>query len=174
MVEEGENRVRFYYKILTKNLFGLRNDLINKTKGMVVINHNFLDFTPFSKGFITERNGVLISTDRGIATAYSLNNAQDRGDLFISAGIEVYEGMILGINKYQQDMDVNVIKEKHATNMHTEKTDDSIVLYPPIPLTIEYGMNFIEDDEYMEITPKNIRLRKKILNKSQRVKKNKE
>ena len=173
MVEEGEDRVRFYYKILTKNLFGLRNDLINKTKGMAIINHNFLDFIPFSKGFITERNGVLISTERGIATAYSLNNAQDRGELFISPGTEVYEGMILGINKYQQDMDVNVIKEKHATNMHTEKTDDSIVLYPPIPLTIEYGMNFIEDDELMEITPKNIRLRKKILNKSQRVKKNK-
>ncbi len=168
MVEEGDNRVRFYYNILTKNLFGLRNELVNKTKGMAVLNHNFLDFTPTSAGFISERNGVLISNDRGIATSYALNNAQDRGDLFISPGTEVYEGMILGINKYKQDMDVNVIREKHATNMHTEKTDESIVLYPPIPLTIEYGMNFIEDDEYMEITPKNIRLRKKILSKSLR------
>ncbi len=168
MVEEGEERVRFYYKILTKNLFGLRNDLLNKTKGLSVINHVFLDFVPSSPQFKNDRNGVLISTEKGIATAYSLGTAQERGALFITPDTEVYEGMIVGINKYDRDMDINVIKTKHATNMHTEKTDETIYLSPVIPLTIEYGMNFINDDEYMEITPKHIRLRKKILNKGLR------
>lgn len=173
MVEEGEGRVRFYYKILTKNLFGLRSDLLNKTKGMAIINHTFLGYTPISDTVKSDRNGVLISSDQGTATAYSLFSAQDRGDLFIPSFTKVYAGMIIGINKYQRDMEINVTKEKHATNMHTEGSDETIHLYPVIPLTIEYGMNFINDDEYLEITPKNLRLRKKILNKGERERSNK-
>ena len=99
--------------------------------------------------------------------------AWDRGDLFIEPGTKVYEGMIVGINKFSEDLEVNVTREKHLTNIHTEKSDENIILTPPIPMTIEFCMDFLEDDEYLEITPINLRLRKKYLTKSERSKHNK-
>lgn len=169
----SDNLVHFKYRILTKNLFGLRGYLVNITKGTVVMHNSFLGYKEYSPQVKKERKGVLIATENGVAKAYGLNKAWDRGDLFIEPGTEVYEGMIVGINKFSEDLEVNVTREKHLTNIHTEKSDENIILTPPIPMTIEFCMDFLEDDEYLEITPINLRLRKKYLTKSERSKHNK-
>ena len=169
----SDNLVHFKYRILTKNLFGLRGYLVNITKGTVVMHNSFLGYKEYSPQVKKERKGVLIATENGVAKAYGLNKAWDRGDLFIEPGTKVYEGMIVGINKFSEDLEVNVTREKHLTNIHTEKSDENIILTPPIPMTIEFCMDFLEDDEYLEITPINLRLRKKYLTKSERSKHNK-
>ncbi|MCL4392799.1 GTP-binding protein [Patescibacteria group bacterium] len=168
MVTENDSHIHFKYRILTKNLFGLRGFLVNITKGTVVMHNSFLGYKEYSSPIKKERKGVLIATEAGIAKAYGLNKAQERGELFIGPGVRVYEGMIVGINKYDRDLEVNVVREKHLTNIHTEKSDENIILVPPIPMTIEFCMDLIEDDEYLEVTPLNLRLRKKYLKKSQR------
>ena len=173
IINEENGRVQFYYNILTKNLLGLRGYLVNKTKGTAVINSNFLGYKEYERAMKRERKGVLISSDQGVATAYSLNKAQERGSLFIAPGTSVYKGMIVGINKYEQDMEVNVVRGKHLTNIHTVFSDDKILLIPTIPVSIEFGIDFINDDEYFEITPKNLRLRKKTLDKGMRARERK-
>ena len=173
IINEENGRVQFYYNILTKNLLGLRGYLVNKTKGTAVINSNFLGYKEYERAMKREKKGVLISSDQGVATAYSLNKAQERGSLFIAPGTSVYKGMIVGINKYEQDMEVNVVRGKHLTNIHTVFSDDKILLIPTIPVSIEFGIDFINDDEYFEITPKNLRLRKKTLDKGMRARERK-
>ena len=168
MESEGEN-TRFTYQILTRFLFGLRNELLNLTKGKAVINHFLIDYVKFQKLPPLHRNGVLIASEPGIALAYALNMTQERGQLFINPNQEVYEGMIVGINKYESDIEVNTNKERKATNVrmsHAQVTE--ISLKSPIRLTLEYGLVFIQADEMLEVTPNHIRLRKILLTHNQR------
>lgn len=167
---EVENKnVRFTYKILTRKLLGLRNILLTATKGNLVMNNYILDYVPFVEMEPLYRKGVLISMDTGVAMGYSLNTIQERGDLFVEPGTKVYEGMIIGLNKYDQDLEVNPIKErqKSAVRMkHDEITQTSLKAIKPV--TLEYALLFLNDDELLEVTPQNLRLRKQYLTKVQR------
>jgi len=118
--------------------------------------------------FGTRTRGTIIAFENGTSVAYGLYNAQDKGDLFIGAGVQVYEGMIVGINSRGEDLAINVCKEKHLTNMRASGADDALRLVPPIQMSLEKAIEFISDDELVEITPKNVRLRKKILDSKQR------
>lgn len=140
------------------------------TKGTAIINSAIIDYVPHERGNELFRKGVIISSETGIALAYALMSVQDRGRLFISGSTEVYEGMIVGINNTEDDLEVNPCKARHKTNVrmsHAEVTE--IALKTPITLTIEYALSFINDDELIEVTPKNIRLRKKLLKATERV-----
>lgn len=165
--EEGQNRYVFH--ILTRNLIGLHRILMTATKGTAVVNSYIIDYVPHEKSSELFRKGAIISSETGTALAYSLMSIQDRGKLFIEGSIEVYEGMIIGINNHENDLEVNPCKARHKTNVrmsHAEVTE--IALKAPLSLTIEYALSFIKDDELIEVTPKNIRLRKKLLTSTQR------
>ncbi len=166
--EDGVNR--FTFNILTRNLIGLHRVLMNATKGTAIINSFIVDYIPFSKSNELFRKGVIISSETGTALAYSLMTIQERGKLFISGSTDVYEGMIIGINNHENDLDVNPCKARHKTNVrmsHAQVTE--IALKTPIQLTIEYALSFINNDELIEITPKSVRLRKKLLTETQRI-----
>jgi GTP-binding protein len=167
-VENG--KARFTYHILTRFLFGLRNVLINLTKGKAVLNNFLIDYVKFADHPPLHRNGVLVGSEPGVALAYALNMNQDRGQLFVSPGDNVYEGMIVGVNKYESDIDVNTNKARKETNVRMSKAQvTEISLNAPIKLTLEYGLVFIQADEMLEVTPMNIRLRKVLLSKTERV-----
>jgi GTP-binding protein len=156
------------YMIPTRGLLGFRAEFIMDTKGEGILNHAFVRYERY-KGDISKRsNGVLISGERGRTVAYALDNLQDRGKLFIGAGVNVYEGMIIGENSRSQDMAVNPCKEKKLTNMRAVGSDDLVKLVPPIKLSLEQALEFIDKDELVEITPQNIRLRKKYLTENER------
>lgn len=163
------NQVRFTYKILTRNLLGLRSQLLTATKGNLVINNFLLGYVPFSDQPEIYRKGVLIASDGGTAMGYSLNTIQERGELFIGPGTQIYEGMILGLNKFENDLEVNATKErqKSAVRMkHDEITQTSLKAIKP--LTLEYALLFLAKDEILEVTPQNLRLRKQYLTKTER------
>lgn len=169
MVPDGRGRVRLEYEIPARGLIGFHNQFQTLTSGTGLLTHVFERYAPAQPGSVTKRNyGVLISNATGKATGYSLWNLQPRGRLFIGPNVEVYEGMIVGIHTRDNDLVVNVIKEKQLTNIRAAGTDENIVLTPPIPLPLEYAMEFIEDDELVEITPKSIRLRKRFLKEHER------
>ena len=171
---EESKTTRLVFEIPTRGLLGIRSVLISATKGTSVVNTIFLKYEPFQGLIPQTRNGVLIATETGKASPYGLNIAQGRGNTFVGPGTDVYEGMIVGLNSRGQDIDINVCKTKHATNVRSGGLkDEGIILTPPIILSLEQAINFIEKDELVEITPKNIRLRKKILNSSLRAKANK-
>lgn len=167
---ETENaQVKFTYKMPTRKLLGLRNQLLTSTKGNIVMNNYLVDYVPFTKMEPNYRRGVLISMETGTAMGYSLNTVQERGDLFVEPGTKVYEGMILGLNKFDQDLEVNPIKErqKSAVRMkHDEITQTSLKAIKLV--TLEYALLFLNDDELLEVTPENLRLRKLYLTKTQR------
>lgn len=168
MEVDGDN-VRFTYKILTRNLLGLRNQLITTTKGNVVMNNFFIGYVPYVDQPEIFRKGVLISSETGTAMGYSLNTIQERGDLFVEPGTQVYEGMILGIHKYDNDLEVNPSKERQKSGVrmkHDEITQTSLKAIKT--LTLEFALLFLAKDEILEITPKNLRLRKQYLTKTQR------
>lgn len=168
-IENFNNQSKFTYKIRTRNLLGLRSQLLTLTKGHAVLNNFFLEHVPVVEQEEAFRKGVLISSDSGETMGYSLNTVQERGDLFVKAAEIVYEGMIIGINKYEQDMEVNVTKarQKSAVRMkHDEITQTN--LRPPIPITLEFAIGFLAKDELLEVTPLNLRLRKKHLSKTKR------
>jgi GTP-binding protein len=169
MVMDGKGRVRLEYVVPSRGLIGFHNQFQTLTSGSGVMTHVFEEYGPMVPGLMTKRNnGVLISNSLGKSTAYALWNLQPRGRLFLSPGVEVYEGMILGIHSRDNDLIVNVTKEKQLTNIRAAGSDENIILTTPIPLTLEYALEFIEDDELVEITPKNIRLRKKFLKEHDR------
>ncbi len=156
------------FRVPTRGLLGFRAEFIMDTKGEGVLNHAFDRYERF-KGEINKRqNGVLISTNHGVTTAYALDNLQDRAKLFVAPGVKVYEGMIVGENPRKQDMLVNPTKEKKLTNMRAASAEQGIRLTPPIDLSLEQALEFINDLELVEITPKNIRLRKKFLTQNER------
>jgi len=170
MVPDGSGRVRLEYIIPSRGLIGFHTGFQTLTSGTGIITHVFDHYGPvMSKESLSQRTeGVLISNAAGKATAYSLWNLQPRGRLFIGPQTEVYEGMIIGIHSRSNDLVVNVTKEKQLTNVRAAGSDENILLTPPIPLTLEYAMEFIEDDELVEFTPQQIRLRKKYLKEHER------
>jgi GTP-binding protein len=167
-METENGQTQFMYKILTRNLLGLRTALLTATKGNVILGNYLAEYVPFTKQDELFRKGVLIATETGEATSYALNMSQERGDLFVKSSDKVYEGMVVGINKFQDDIEVNAVRAKHATNIRSATADAGIKLKPPIPLSIEFALAFLAKDEMLEVTPKNLRLRKVLLDKTQR------
>jgi len=165
--EDGFTRSEFL--VPTRGLLGYRSEFINVTRGEGVLLRSFFEFQPY-RGEIPKRsNGVLISQQGGVAMAYSLFNLSDRATMMIDAGTEVYEGMIIGINSRKEDMVVNPTKNKKLTNTRASGSDDAIKLLPPKVFNMEEALTFIEDDELLEITPDSLRMRKRILNETDRV-----
>ena len=170
-MENFENQVRLNYKIPSRGLIGFMTDFMTMTKGYGIINHTFSSYEPYESVDIGERKlGVLVSVDSGQATAYSIGNLEDRGIMFIEPGCEVYEGMIIGECNRDNELAVNVTKGKQLTNTRAAGSDHTVVLKRPRPITLEYALDYINSDELIEVTPNNIRLRKKILNTEERKK----
>ncbi len=170
-MENFENQVRLNYKIPSRGLIGFMTDFMTMTKGYGIINHTFSSYEPYESVDIGDRKlGVLVSVDSGQATAYSIGNLEDRGIMFIEPGCEVYEGMIIGECNRDNDLAVNVTKGKQLTNTRAAGSDHTVVLKRPRPITLEYALDYINSDELIEVTPNNIRLRKKILNTEERKK----
>lgn len=169
MIPDGKGRVRLEYNIPARGLIGFHTLFLTLTSGSGIMTHVFDTYGPMQTGGVAKRKeGVLISMSTGKTTGYSLFNLQPRGRLFVGPQTEVYEGMILGIHTRDNDLVVNATKEKQLTNMRASGSDENIILSTPIPLTLEYALEFIDDDELVEITPKNIRLRKKFLKEHDR------
>jgi len=170
MHNTGQGSVRLEYRIPSRGLIGYRSEFLTDTRGNGIMNHVFNGYEPW-KGEIRKRTrGALVSWETGESVTYGLFNAQERGSLFIGPGVPVYEGMIVGECSRNEDITINVCKKKHVTNMRASGSDEALKLVPPINMTLEKCLEFIEDDELIEITPKSIRLRKKILNTEQRAK----
>lgn len=170
MAPGNQGYTRLEFKIPSRGLIGYRSEFLTDTKGTGIMNHLFDGYQP-SKGEIHSRlRGVLVAFETGEAVTYGLYNAEERGELFITPGTQVYEGMIVGINAKNEDVVVNVCKKKHVTNMRAAGSDEALRLSPPRQLSLEQALEFIADDELVEVTPQNIRLRKRILNKEQRAK----
>ena len=164
--EIGHTKVEF--KIPARGLIGYRTEFMTDTKGNGTMSHIFDGYEPY-KGDVQARvRGTIVAFERGKSITYGLYNAQDKGELFIGPGVEVYEGMIVGLNSRSEDLAINVCKEKHLTNTRASGSDDALRLVPPIQMSLEKAIEFIQDDELVEITPKNIRLRKKILDNKER------
>ena len=168
MVPDGSGRVRLDYKVPARGLIGFHNEFLNLTRGSGIMSHVFDDYGPWAGDIEGRRNGVLISQDDGEAVAYALWKLQDRGRMFVSPGDPLYEGMIIGIHTRDNDLVVNPVKEKKLTNVRASGKDEAIALTPPIQLTLEKAVEFIADDELVEITPKRIRLRKRHLKEHER------
>ena len=165
--DRGYTRLEF--KIPARGLVGYRSEFLTDTKGNGIMNHVFMGYEPY-KGEISPRTkGVLIAFETGKSITYGLYNAQERGTLFIGAGVDVYQGMIIGENPRPEDMEVNVCKEKHLTNTRASGSDDALRLVPPRQMSLEQAIEYIAEDELVEVTPKNIRLRKKILDPTARI-----
>ena len=164
--EEGHTKIEF--KIPARGLIGYRTEFLTDTKGEGTMNHIFDSYEPYKGDVVSRVRGTIVAFEAGKAITYGLYNAQDKGDLFIGPGTEVYEGMIVGLNSRGEDLAVNVCKEKHLTNTRASGSDDALRLVPPIQMSLEKAIEFIQDDELVEVTPKSIRLRKKILNNKDR------
>ena len=164
--EAGHTKVEF--KIPARGIIGYRTEFLTDTKGEGTMNSTFDCYEPFKGEVQSRTRGVLVAFEQGTSITYGLYNAQERGELFIGAGVEVYEGMIVGINSRNEDISINVCKEKHLTNTRASGSDDALRLVPPLQLSLEKAIEFIQDDELVEVTPKSIRLRKKILDNKTR------
>ncbi|MBQ9737630.1 MAG: translational GTPase TypA, partial [Clostridia bacterium] len=170
MAPQGGGRMRIEYLIPARGLLGYRNEFLTDTKGEGILSSVFYEYQPF-KGEITRRyTGSLVSFDTGEAVGYGLFKIQDRGSLFIEPGTPVYEGMIVGLNPKLEDLAVNVCKKKQLTNTRASGSDEALKLVPPIKLSLEMCIEFLADDELLEVTPKSLRLRKRILNTQLRLK----
>ena len=165
-MSDGYTRLEF--EIPARGLIGYRSEFLTDTKGEGIMNHSFLEFRPFSGSVESRKNGALVSMESGEATGFSLFNIQERGILFITPQTKVYVGMVIGEHSRDNDLDVNPIKAKHLTNMRSSGADEAIKLVPPRDLTLERALVWIEDDEILEVTPQNVRIRKKILEPNMR------
>jgi GTP-binding protein len=173
MANDGSGLMRLEYHAPTRGLLGLQSMMLNSTRGTGILNHQFAHYDMW-RGPIAERTrGVLVVQENGVSTSYALNNLQDRAVMFISPGLPCYEGMIVGENSRAEDMVVNVSREKKLTNMRASGSDDNIILTPPRIMTLEQALEFIADDELVEVTPAALRLRKKHRRHEDRVKEKK-
>ena len=170
MINHGSGRVRLEFRIPARGLIGFRSIFLTETKGTGIMNHLFAGWEPWHGPIPARATGALVADRPGVATAYALANLQERGVMFIDAQTSVYEGMIIGENSRTSDLDVNVTKEKKQTNMRASTADEAIRLIPPHIMGLEQAIEFINDDELVEITPKSIRLRKKVLEANRRPK----
>jgi len=170
MKNPGQGLVRVLYRIPARGLFGYRSEFLTDTRGTGIIHHRFLEYGAWAGALATRSRGTLVSMENGTIIAFALAALQERSTLFVSPGQPVYEGMIVGENSRPGDMDVNPTKEKKLTNMRTTGTDENIRLEPPRELTLEGALEYIEDDELIEVTPQSIRLRKRLLAQSDRKK----
>src|SRR5450759_4891739 len=170
MKNPGQGLVRILYKIPARGLFGYRSEFLTDTRGLGILHHRFLEYGPWAGHLEGRSRGVLVSMEPGTVVAFALGNLQDRSVLFVKPGDPVYEGMIVGENSRPGDMDVNPTREKKLTNMRSKSADDHIVLEPPRELTLEGALEYIEEDELIEVTPKSIRLRKRFLSSNDRKK----
>lgn len=169
MVPDGRGRVRLDYRIPARGLIGFQGEFMNLTRGTGLMSHVFDDYAPVKEAEVAERrNGVLVSQDNGEAVAYALWKLQDRGRMFVSPGDKLYEGMIIGMHTRDNDLVVNPIKGKQLTNIRASGSDEAVRLVPPIELSLEAAIEFIADDELVEVTPKTIRLRKRLLTELER------
>ncbi|HVH56581.1 MAG TPA: translational GTPase TypA [Vicinamibacterales bacterium] len=171
MVNHGSGRVRLEFRIPARGLIGFRSQFLTDTRGTGIMNHLFAGWEPWHGAIAARATGALVADRAGVATAFAIWNLQERGEIFIDPGEPVYEGMIIGENARAADMDVNVTKEKKQTNMRSSGADEAVRLIPPRKLGLEQAIEWINDDELVEVTPKNIRIRKRILQANQRPKK---
>ena len=175
MVSDGKGRTRLEYRIPARGLIGFQGDFMTMTRGNGLMSHTFDSYAPAKDGILGERhNGVLISQDDGVAVAYAIWKLQDRGRMFVKHGDPVYEGMIIGIHSRDNDLVVNTIKGKQLTNVRSSGTDEAVRLVTPVDLTLEYAVEFISDDELVEVTPKSVRVRKRYLKDHDRKKASRE
>ena len=168
MVNHGSGRVRLDFHVPTRGLIGLRSEILTDTRGTAIMNSLFHGYIDWQGDIPTRPTGALVADRPGKATAYAIWNLQERGEIFITPGTEVYEGMIIGENARAADLDVNIVKEKKLTNMRASTADEAIRLVSPRILNLEQAIEFIRDDEYVEATPQSIRLRKKVLQANKR------
>lgn len=159
---------RLIYIITTRAMIGLRNLMLTATKGTIIMNSLPHGYQEMGTKIPSSRNGVLIAFEKGTSTPYALQSAESRGELFIGPGTEVYAGMIVGLNNRQEDLEINVVKEKHLTNMRSKSSDGAVQLTPYTDLSLEQCIDFVEDDELLEVTPQNLRLRKRYLDSNER------
>ncbi len=169
MVPDGRGRVRIEYRIPARGLIGFQGEFMNLTRGTGLLSHVFDEYAPVREGGVAERrNGVLISQENGEAVAYALWKLQDRGRMFVNPGDKLYEGMVIGIHSRENDLIVNPVKGKQLTNVRASGTDEAVRLVPSIVMTLEAAIEFIADDELVEITPKTVRVRKRYLDEHER------
>ncbi|AYO30202.1 translational GTPase TypA [Biomaibacter acetigenes] len=168
MENMGNGALRLEFEIPTRGLLGYRSEFMTDTKGEGILNAVFSGYTPYKGEIPTRSRGALVAFESGESNTYGLYNAQDRGTLFIGPGVRVYEGMIVGENSRPGDLDINVCKKKHVTNLRSSTADEALRLTPPREMTLEKCLEFIKDDELVEVTPKNIRMRKTILSRQER------
>jgi len=170
MVNHGSGRVRLEFRIPARGMIGFRSQFLTETKGTGIMNHIFSGWEPWHGAIPSRATGALVADRAGAATAYAISNLQERGEIFIEPTTQVYEGMVIGENARVNDLDVNVTKEKKQTNMRASTADEAVRLIPPRKLGLEQAIEFINDDELVEVTPSSIRLRKRILAANQRPK----
>ena len=168
MVNHGSGRVRLEFHVPSRGLIGLRSEILTDTRGTAIMNSLFHGYIEWQGDIPTRPTGSLVADRPGRATGYAIFNLQERGEIFVTPGTEVYEGMIIGENARERDIDVNIVKEKKLTNMRASTADEAIRLVPPRILNLEQAIEFIREDEYVEVTPASIRLRKKVLKANQR------
>ena len=164
----GKSKTRLIFKVPSRGLIGYHGQFLTETRGTGVLNRIFHSYDVFKGTIKSRRNGVLIATEQGNAIAYALFNIQERGKLFINPQVKVYQGMIIGENSRENDLEVNVLKGKKLTNVRASGSDEAVKLTPPIKMSLEDMMSFIKDDELLEITPQSLRLRKKFLDSVER------
>jgi GTP-binding protein len=174
MVPDGQGRVRLEYRIPARGLIGFQGEFMTMTRGTGIMSHVFDDWGPIRPDMPERRNGVLISGEDGPAVAYALWKLQDRGRMFVKHNDPLYEGIIIGVHSRDNDLVVNPIKGKQLTNVRSSGTDEAVRLVPPILMSLEAAVEFIADDELVEITPKSIRIRKRFLKEHERKRANRE
>ena len=168
MVQGSDGYTRLEFKVPARGLIGFRNEFLTDTRGTGIINHSFYEYEYYKGDLVGRVRGVLISLDQGTSVPYALDNLQDRGTMFINSGVEVYEGMIIGEHSRENDLVVNICKTKKLTNMRASGSDDSVRVIPPRIFSLEQALEYIDDDELLEITPENLRMRKKLLKANDR------
>jgi GTP-binding protein len=168
MVNHGSGRVRLEFHVPSRGLIGIRSELLTSTRGTAVMNSLFHGYIEWQGEIPMRPTGSLVADRTGRATGYAIFNLQERGVIFVTPGTEVYEGMIVGENSRDSDMDVNIVKEKKLTNMRSSTADEAIRLVPPRILNLEQAIEFVREDEFVEVTPQSIRLRKKVLKANER------
>lgn len=173
MQNNGHGRVRLEFRVPSRGLIGFRTEFLTDTKGTGLLNHIFDGYEPWQGTILKRATGALVADRQGVTTVYALFHIQPRGELFVNEGTAVYEGMVIGENSRENDLDVNVIKEKKLTNMRASGSDEALRLAPPRTMSLEQAIEFINEDELVEVTPKSIRIRKKVLEANKRPKKDK-